>query len=109
MIPATGAQSLAFTLFRLNAYPISFINVSPCFIARLCVQLRGTSSYTFKTLQLQPFLHETRYSCLPQNPCSTVLSSFELRCCCQDRDCDIYKIATEMLMGPVRVLSCGPR
>ena len=59
-------------------------------------------------LQLQPFLHETRHSCLPPLSCSAVLPLFELRCCCQERGHDIFTIATEMLMGLVRVLPCVP-
>ena len=57
-------------------------------------------------LQLQPFLHETRHFCLPPRPCSTVLPSFELRCCCQERGHHIYTRAAEILMGLVGVLPC---
>ena len=56
-------------------------------------------------LHLQPFLDETRHSCLPSLSCSTVLPRFKLRCCFQERDYGIYSRATEILMGPVRVYS----
>ena len=59
-------------------------------------------------LQLQPFLHEARHLCLPLLSCSTVLACFELRCFRQERGHDIFTIATEMLMGLVRVLPCVP-
>ena len=60
-------------------------------------------------LQLQPFLYETRYSCLPPLSCSTVLLCFKLRSCCQERGHDIYTRATEIVMGLVRILPCVPR
>ena len=42
------------------------MNLALCFIARLLVQVKGpSSSYTLKTLQVQPFLKETRHSYLP--------------------------------------------
>ena len=89
----TLSVSSIYLVFRNNAVsstPVAFILLDP------------------QDLQLQPFFHETRHSCLPSLSCSTVLPCFELRCCCQERGHDIFTIAIEMLIGLVRVLPYVP-
>ena len=51
-IPAPVDQSLAFPLFRQNAYPVSFMNLALCFVARMRVQLN-------------PFLLDPQYLAAP--------------------------------------------
>ena len=89
-IPVTAAYSLVF----LSAY---FKCVS-CLVHKSRVVFRHIAVSSAQEplflldpqdLQLQPFLYETRYSCLPPLSCSTVLLCFKLRCCCQERGDDI--------------------
>ena len=100
-IPATVVQSLAFALFRYNAYPVSSQGCE--FSSRAPLPLRPSRPCSCCTHRP----HETSLV-LPPRPCSPVPPSFQLRCCGQERGHDIFSIVAEVLMGFVRVLPCVP-
>ena len=103
----TGVHSLAFLFIHIECVTCHVHESRVVFRHKPVSSTQGALFLLdSQDLQLQPFLHETRHSCLPLLYFSAVLPCFEPRCCCQERGHDIFTIATEILMGLVRVLPC---